>query len=668
MAESQSDERLAQELNPQTETGMLGPTWLPASELSFREKMRSGAQAQQQQNNLPIIDQLAQSAMMPQGMPPQGMPQQMPPQQMMPQEPMPQGMPPQMMAEGGIIGGDMSGIGLMKNMMEEGGMQGLLQILSNKEEDEDLDQVNQRAMASGGLIGYANGGQVMTLDDLLQRSFQDYYDPTQANPDQLTFPRDTTYDTDPFGLDKYPDVNVPSDRETLDNLTQELLNRQTDGKTLEAGTANTNRDPEPLTVIGKDQVGGGISGINPDENNYPDLEEILTERRKATGAILPGIISGVKNIGQKTAKGYLDLVGPEILAAEGLDPNLYDPDWVDLVSSDDKKTTEKQDDKKPTETKVLEEIQQQDQGEIPANTYYDPVNEMLIDKATGKEFDGGLPKGAPQTHGPDGTEITSKVTSIVSDTTGQALQKDVMQAEQQRLNELKDQIFKGNMDRKWMAIAAGAFNAAQKGSPTLMQGLADLGGGVTEELQKMDKEDQDRAMALYEIYIQEATLAETKRKNDLTFQASKYGDDISWAKSIAERLGKSVDDVLNATKAFDTAKKNKTLGDFGTEQYIGSVIDYADMGVTSASLEYNQEVGKLNAKEQEILKAIEDFDPNNSDHIAEARKEMTEYLNDNPSMKLLYNDYWSKRATQDEKGETIPFDISSSLIIRPPTG
>ena len=191
MAESQSDERLAQELNPQTETGMLGPTWLPASELSFREKMRSGAQAQQQQNNLPIIDQLAQSAMMPQGMPPQqqmmpqGMPQQMPPQQMppqqmppqqqmMPQEPMPQGMPPQM-------------------------------------------------MAAGGLLGYANGGQVMTLDDLLKRSFQDYYDPTQANPDQLTFPRDTTYDTDPFGLDKYPDVSVPSDRETLDNLTQEFF-------------------------------------------------------------------------------------------------------------------------------------------------------------------------------------------------------------------------------------------------------------------------------------------------------------------------------------------------------------------------------------------------------------------------------------------------------------
>lgn len=46
MAERQSDERLAQELNPQTETGMLGPTWLPASELSYRQKIRAEAQAQ----------------------------------------------------------------------------------------------------------------------------------------------------------------------------------------------------------------------------------------------------------------------------------------------------------------------------------------------------------------------------------------------------------------------------------------------------------------------------------------------------------------------------------------------------------------------------------------------------------------------------------------------
>ena len=82
IAERQSDERLAQELNPQTETGMLGPAWLPASELAFRQKIRAEAQAQPQ-NNPPVVQQLAQASAPP----------------MMPQQ-----MPPQMMAEGGLVG------------------------------------------------------------------------------------------------------------------------------------------------------------------------------------------------------------------------------------------------------------------------------------------------------------------------------------------------------------------------------------------------------------------------------------------------------------------------------------------------------------------------------------------------------------------------------------
>ena len=116
-----------------------------------------------------------------------------------------------------------------------------------------------------------------------------------------------------------------------------------------------------------------------------------------------------------------------------------------------------------------------------------------------------------------------------------------------------------------MAIAAGAFNAAQRGAPTLMQGLADLGGDVTGELQKLDKEDQDRAIALHEIYLQEATLAENRRKANLVYDAAMYGHNLDSLKNIADRIGKTSKEVLDATKAFDTAKKNKTLGDFGTE-------------------------------------------------------------------------------------------------------
>jgi hypothetical protein len=615
-------------------------------------------------------------------------------------------MPPQMMAHGGMVDGATQSekdalLSIWDKMTPEQKEQ-----MMNKSSESDrerkfwdayeanpdsfakdaqyYDILQKDRQSAGDLIGYANGGHVnvgqrlgplMSPDDLLRRTFPQLY-PVPVSPDQQIVDSaiDQLMANQPNRLDE---IN-----KKYEDIKQEKL--ETTGIEFKPPV----RDPEPLTVMGKDQVGGGISGIDPDdipnagnldidaegniikpnENNYPDLEETLTERAKARGAILPGIISGVKDIGQKTVKGYLDLVGPEILASEGLDPNLYDPDWVDLVSPEDKKPTEIQDDKEPTETQVLTEIQEQSAtGGLPPNTYYDPVNDMIIDKATGKEFD-GLPKGPITNITSDGTNVTGTPSTVQSSTTGRALQDDALLAEQQRLDELKEQIFKGNMDRKWMAIAAGAFNAAQKGAPTLMQGLADLGGGVTQELQKMDKEDQDRAMALYEIYLQEATLAESKRKTDLTYQAAMYGHDLDSLKNIADRVGKNAKDVLDATKAFNTAQKNKTLGDFGTEQYVGALIDYADMGVTSAALEYNQEVGKLNAKEKEILSDIEDFDPNNPDHIKEAREEMTEYLNDNPSMKLLYNDYWSKRATQDEKGKTIPFDISSSLIIRPPTG
>ncbi len=215
-----------------------------------------------------------------------------------------------------------------------------------------------------------------------------------------------------------------------------------------------------------------------------------------------------------------------------------------------------------------------------------------------------------------------------------------------------------------MAIAAGAFNAAQRGAPTLMQGLADLGGDVTGELQKLDKEDQDRALALYEIYLQEATLAETKRKTDLTYEAAMYGHSIDSLKNIADRVGKNAKDVLDATKAFDTAKKNKTLGDFGTEQYIGSVIDYADMGVVSAGLEYNQEIAKLRSKENEIKLGIEDFDPNNPKHVAEATKEFMEYLEDNPDKKALVSDFW-KKDSLIEQGGTISFDRGALLTLKP---
>ena len=807
IAERQSDERLAQELNPQTETGMLGPAWLPASELAFRQKIRAEAQAQPQ-TNPPVVQQLAQASMPPmmpqQPMAQQGMPQQMPPQQMMPQQPM----PPQMMAHGGMVDGATQSekdalLSIWDKMTPEQKEQ-----MMNKSSESDrerkfwdayeadpdsfakdaqyYDILQKDRQSAGDLIGYANGGHVnvgqrlgplMSPDDLLRRTFPQLY-PVPVSPDQQIV--DSAIDQ---LMANQPNIADQANKNAQENemLRNRLARMEEESEQYNQSSPAT--ISPPLTVMGKDQVGGGISGIDPDdipnagnldidaEGNIIEEKGILARINKELGKVadtLPsstgmGPYSGsyaqvdpisneellegatdapyaedITPLGRDIRRKFREIAGygtieeteKEILARqiekeqgknldqiqssgdttgylfqEGLSdedleryskaeefyeglmgegrPTGFSP--LQRIGESDSKTISryfannpdqyaelqalqkehgeqeglllfaeqnmKSDDKEPTEAQVLEEIQVTAQKRGP-----------LVDQ------DGGPPKGTIINKTTDGTDVTAKASTVQSSTTGRALQDDALLAEQQRLDELKEQIFKGNMDRKWMAIAAGAFNAAQKGAPTLMQGLADLGGGVTQELQKMDKEDQDRAMALYEIYLQEATLAESKRKTDLTYEAAMYGHSIDSLKDIADRVGKNAKDVLDATKAFNTAQKNKTLGDFGTEQYVGALIDYADMGVTSAALEYNQEVGKLNAKEKEILSDIEDFDPNNPDHIKEAREEMTEYLNDNPSMKLLYNDYWSKRATQDEKGKTIPFDISSSLIIRPPTG
>ena len=283
----------------------------------------------------------------------------------------------------------------------------------------------------------------------------------------------------------------------------------------------------------------------------------------------------------------------------------------------------------------------------------------------------------------DGIDIKAKPGDNQGRTNATNVTYDQIKGIQQDLDTQLEEIMKpllnqdNQMNRKWMAIAAGAFNAAQKGAPTLMAGLADLGGGVTTELQNLDKEDQARAEALFDIYYKRQTLAETRRKTDLTYSAamaghqmdldaSRYTADISWAKSVADRLGKSVDDVLKATNQWDAAKKNKTLAQFGTEDYVGSIIDYMGQGVQSAGLEYNQMIGNLSRKEQEIIADIPDFDPDNEEHRAEVLAEFTEYLEDNPDMKMLHSDYWSKRVAQDEEGKPMPFDMTSFLTIRPP--
>ena len=659
IAESQSDERLAQELNPQTETGMLGPTWLPAAELSFREKMRSGAQAQQQQNNGSIIDQLAQQAMppqmMPQGMPPQGMP----PQGMMPQQPMPQQMPPQqpmppqMMAEGGMIGGSMSGIGLMENMMEEGGMQGLLQMLSNQRKDEDQDPVTQQeqmmeqnamasgGMASGGIVNYANGGQI-TLDDLLNRTFQDYSDPTQADLYQKTFPRDTTYDTDPFGLDKYTKLReakgeLPlTDRQTLDNVTQELLNIQTDDKNfdgkrilnepnyertvytspeVEPETANTNKTyAELLAEVGEIDSNAFGSTIMPfDRNLLPDT--------------IKNIATGAAGLPEKIGTGYVDLVKkayginePDTVNRKKSEGVELGPDFDPFIASDDsgKNITP------PVDT-------------TPVDIDPNAIKEVIA--VTG-----------------DNTPVVSNPTTITTAGGNAGLTDDVYRGQKQVLSEQMEKILNplrnkdGQMDRKWLAIAAGAFNAAQKGAPTLMAGLADLGGGVTEQLQSLDKEDQERAIALMTIYQKQMQLDETARGHDLTYQASVN-------KSIID-LQKSTDplDQLKylQTSAKDYASVNEKIATGlldSSYKYTNDIL-HSGQGNVVAQNNYNTYLDEIKTKENQIIEQVEkefntDYDPNNAEHKTKADNLYQSWLSKNTGLNNIRKDYYSGRNQSD---------------------
>ena len=145
MAEQQSDQRLAQELNPETETGLLGPAFISASELAYRQKIRSEAQAQPN-NNPPIVQQLAQAVTPPMQV---SMQNEMP----MPAAPMPQQqMPPQGFAMGGLI--RMANGGLTSDEQET-----INKIRKDKETKNYIDNIRseQRGIAGNILSNIAYG-------------------------------------------------------------------------------------------------------------------------------------------------------------------------------------------------------------------------------------------------------------------------------------------------------------------------------------------------------------------------------------------------------------------------------------------------------------------------------------------------------------------------------
>jgi hypothetical protein len=219
------------------------------------------------------------------------------------------------------------------------------------------------------------------------------------------------------------------------------------------------------------------------------------------------------------------------------------------------------------------------------------------------------------------------------------------------------------MDRKWLAIAAGAFNAAQKGAPTLMAGLADLGGGVSDELQKMDKEDQARAVALFDIYNKQETLAENKRKADLVYGASMYGHQADYDATVNKNLidirKAEIADLKDAKNFLQKSGADyftfqKALNEGFIDDDTGYMFDaiYATQGVGPAQDKYNNDLDILLNKEREIISEVSNemganYNEQDPEHVNRATALYHEFLEDNPGLRTIRDDYKSGTLQSD---------------------
>ena len=150
---------------------------------------------------------------------------------------------------------------------------------------------------------------------------------------------------------------------------------------------------------------------------------------------------------------------------------------------------------------------------------------------------------------------------------------------QKSINKMTDE--KGKMQNKWLRIAAGAFNAAQKGSPTLLGGLADLGSGVTEQLLALDKDEQKQAQELFALYSAREKIRydryTTKRDYDKD-RKTRLSDSI---KNYNADLGR----YLNVDVISDLEKK---------EAKAILATQYADQGVKTAQSDYARYIKEIN--------------------------------------------------------------------------
>ena len=223
-----------------------------------------------------------------------------------------------------------------------------------------------------------------------------------------------------------------------------------------------------------------------------------------------------------------------------------------------------------------------------------PLTQVQLNAAMQKAKASSSPLIPPSTTA-TGTSVVSVPTTGVSKAAKQdaayAASSDYETLIQQSINKMTDD--KGKMQNKWLRIAAGAFNAAQKGSPTLLGGLADLGSGVTEQLLALDKDEQKQAQELFALYS-----AREKIRYD------RYSSQRDYDKDRKTRLSDSIKNYnadlaryLNTDITKDMTKR---------EAEAKTATQYADQGVKPAQSNYGRFVKEINIIINDIDKQIAD--------------------------------------------------------------
>ena len=563
IAERQSDQRLAQELNPQTQTGLLGPAFISASELSYRKKIRDEAQAQPMRSPS-IVQQLAQSAMSPmQPMPTAPMPMQQP--MPMPQQPM------QRFQTGGPVAGAQP-----------------FAIAQTREEARKLLEQGIPVQLDYNVNFYQNDSLLnpVSIQDPLNVPIDD------SITDPFTGPVLPSTDTRADELIQEAEIEQQKQPKFLQEQYQKLLDfNERKAKELEEERKQREERKRKRNIqVDQDRL---LNPLRP-----PQFDPLAGQDLRINPRPVPDV--NMPDIGPAGRNPLVIASGPDT-GFQNVDPSTIDKSPAAVPPSDD------------------------DIDDVIVRTNTDPNAKDKNDPNANKQN--------PLTD--DDKRQLGNINNMVSSGVGSAAQKDIAYAASSDYQDLINKAIakmtdeKGRMQNKWLRIAAGAFNAAQKGSPTLLGGLADLGAGVTEQLLALDADEQKQAQELFALYSAREKLRLDSYNSKYDLQRNERTDYATNVKSYNADLAR----LLNTEISDDFEEQ---------DAYAELAIQYADMGIKPAQYRYARFIKEIAAKQNEI-----NTKPDISE--AEAREELQSYLEDNKHLKLIYDNYMDRGDVSQEE-------------------